>query len=278
MEDLVSMGFSEEMATCALRQTRGNLEEALNLLLNGFDTSHADTVAAGGGAAKLVELDVSQYSFGSTSTSSCTSICCAISLTLLQLIETHAKSPIQTLHCLAELSEALFNGVTYQAMAEAQNPYQDGNHMSAEDIHGLLPEQLQAHMTLISSIPQQAVFTKDKKHFQNFFRSIRELGDAQRSVAVVITKPPESIVVVLPAKGEESSGYLLFDSHSRPHLGVDNAYLIHFATMDDLADRLNELFPALPSDSFGGDHGGSKDYLTSMYEQFEGTPFQLRSS
>ena len=97
-------------------------------------------------------------------------------------------------------------------------------------------------------------------------------------VGIVITKPPESVCVVLPppmpAPGRSQYRFLLFDSHGRPEqLGVEGGYLAEELDAAGLAVRLRRLFVPLPPDpgARGGDDGGAGAW---MFDAFDAAVFQ----
>jgi len=72
--------------------------------------------------------------------------------------------------------------------------------------------------------------------------------------SILITKPPETILVILPPTNQASSPQILgpavsscwlFDSHPRPQLGIEGCYAHKFNNRNDLASHLTTLFPFL---------------------------------
>jgi hypothetical protein len=83
-------------------------------------------------------------------------------------------------------------------------------------------------------------------------------------VAVVLTKPPETVCLCLPPEGGFGR-FVLFDSHPRP--GLPNAYAVECGSVGELLARVREVFPPLPPE------GGGEEALMAvmMYNMFEGT-------
>jgi hypothetical protein len=88
--------------------------------------------------------------------------------------------------------------------------------------------------------------------------------DAAYSLALVITKPPETVLLVLKDSGGAS---VLFDSHSRAQRGVPGAHAVRFTNDRAAAAGLSALFPPTP---------GLEDcgYGAEMLNQFEATPLR----
>eukprot|EP00903_Cladosiphon_okamuranus_P019154 g17617.t3 len=103
---------------------------------------------------------------------------------------------------------------------------------------------------------------------------LREIGGARQEknkpVAVAITKPPETVVCFLPPeRNTETAGapssWLLFDSHSRPQLGLAGASVRSFGGEDALIEALNDTFPSI---DLGAEDSSS--VMASMYNIFVG--------
>jgi len=111
--------------------------------------------------------------------------------------------------------------------------------------------------------------------FQGMIRDARnfasQAGSPQEGgfdVALVITKPPETIMLALCHGSSES---ILFDSHNRPMRGFEGAHALRFKTDDDAAAGLCEPFPAVQGmEDFG--------FAGEMMNQFDATPLFLAST
>lgn len=76
-------------------------------------------------------------------------------------------------------------------------------------------------------------------------------------VCAVVTKPPETVVCFVHPNGSVA----LFDSHPRPTLGVEGAYVSGFSSVKAAAAFLRTIFPAV---------GGLGDsYMAQMYNSFD---------
>lgn len=84
-------------------------------------------------------------------------------------------------------------------------------------------------------------------------------------VALVITKPPETVMLALCHGSPES---ILFDSHNRPMRGFEGAHAVRFNRDSDAAAGLCALFPAVSGmEDFG--------FAGEMINQFDATPLRL---
>lgn len=102
-----------------------------------------------------------------------------------------------------------------------------------------------------------------------FVRPETQDYDPSLPLALVVTKPPETVLVVRPPGGEGQ--WQLFDSHSRPQLGMDGAHWLGAASVGALQAHLHTIFPTVNFDD-DGDGGGM---MGAMYNMVEATPLQL---
>ena len=70
----------------------------------------------------------------------------------------------------------------------------------------------------------------------------------------------------------------MFDSHSRPQLGIEGSYLVETSQRAEIINRLHDIFPL--QHSFGDEIESSmidenETFMTEMYATFEGSAFQL---
>ena len=92
-------------------------------------------------------------------------------------------------------------------------------------------------------------------------------------VAVVLTKPPESLLAVVPPESRAARGaresqrrFAVFDSHPRPALGLENAHLLFFDSIEAQARWLQQrhVFPYT-------DIGAGMGMLAETYNLFDAT-------
>eukprot|EP00752_Nemacystus_decipiens_P007723 g6905.t1 len=248
LEQIVGMGFSEDAAKAAL-EAHG--VGALDALLGV--TSEA--------SPQVISAPISQYDV-ENGRSACTCICLEAALHILRGYADGVG---------AGTPESIMNyinvGVSnYEAVAAAGTLSVE--HTSVAEIlasvaryrDALQPASTQGtHQGLLGSASSIASV-------------IREIGslrqDKNKPVAVVITKPPETVVCFLPPEGNPAiasapSSWLLFDSHPRPQLGLTGASVRSFGGQDALIEALNDTFPPF-------DLGAEDSVMASMYNIFVG--------
>ena len=205
--------------------------------------------------SRIIHSTISQYALGAVGTSACTAIALHAAHALLPLLESGA--PLTA----ASLDAAVRAGVAVAALGA-------GNHLDFPTAWALagLDSALEA---LNAGAEAQGLLTTPE--------SLEELAAAARAaaaargaragahVAVVLTKPPETVCLCLPPEGSDGGRFVLFDSHPRP--GLPNAYALECGGVGELLGRVRELFPPLPPE------GGGDEALMAvmMYNMFEGT-------
>lgn len=96
------------------------------------------------------------------------------------------------------------------------------------------------------------------------------MNDNNEYIAIVITKPPETVAVILPLNSDGNLPCTLFDSHSRPQLGLSGAYLVTSSAERGIVERLEMIFPPTVGEGFGG------GLMEEMYNTIEGTILYLK--
>ena len=271
MENLMSMGFSDVDSRIALTKKGGDIDQAIEFLLNNSSSNESEPVVLSNESEIVGHFALSQFSFEGYGSSACTSISVAVGMNILELLE-NGLSPQELLQKIPLLTESLFQGLEYYTTINCQRLGQSNNeHLSIEDVYDNIPE-FKGKVKKINDLPSQGIISSSAS-FQSFFNNIRSLGDNKRFTVVFLTKSPETICIILPPVGSEHLGYILFDSHCRPQYGMENAYFIIAKNLIALCDRLLVLFPALQSET-----GYEDSYHLSMYNSYEGTPFQINST
>jgi hypothetical protein len=113
---------------------------------------------------------------------------------------------------------------------------------------------------------QQGLLTNDNAFSTLFQDARRNAVNKSAYIGIIITKPPETIAVILPPSG--TNRYFLFDSHSRPQLGYENAYLIECDNEIELISCIDRVIIPFPMDDSDGQ-------LNMMYNMFEASIFQF---
>lgn len=100
--------------------------------------------------------------------------------------------------------------------------------------------------------------------YKQIFSQARESSGKKGYVGVIITKPPETVAIVLSNDGRRS---FFFDSHSRPQLGLHGAYLVECGNDAAVESCLRRVFIPFPADPH--------DPVNFMYNMCDATAFQL---
>jgi hypothetical protein len=212
---------------------------------------------AAGTAGSVTELGVSQYSFGESGTSACTVIACAVVKLLLAKFKSSPDIPD-----LTALTQAVQDGVTYYRSL----PAAARSHLSMDELGPYMTQGV----TSVVDTPIQGILSTPNC-FQDLFAQARQWAAPGKHIAIVITKPPETVSVILPpANAAPGAKYIFFDSHSRPQFGFSGAYIVQCDGEEGLVHRLEAVFQALLME------GGSEDYMQMMYDMFEGSVFQCK--
>jgi len=283
MDLLVAMGFEEEVARSAMERTGGDVNRAVELLLNPSDNQIPSTVftgispaaicsASNGGAdsSQLVSLPVSQYDYSGAGTSACTAIASNIMKYFLFQADNGGSFTNE-----AGLMTAITDAVSYcQTLPSSKQ-----QHLAVDELGSFL----QGAVNMIGDTSVQGLLTTPLA-FQTLFDEARSRVSSEgKHIGIVITKPPETVCVILPPTGTAHTipgpargSYVFFDSHSRPHLGHNGAYLVVSHQQQDIIRRLELIFTPLPTDNLDGG-GGSAELMQQMYNMFEGYIFQSSS-
>ncbi|CAM9413225.1 unnamed protein product [Hapterophycus canaliculatus] len=165
----------------------------------------------------------------------------------------------------------------YEAVVAAGNLVVE--HTSVAEILATIARYRDALQPATAKTTHQGLLGSDAS-IARVISEIRSTRQARhRPVAVVITKPPETVVCTLPpeilAQGDASTGiecpprlWLLFDSHPRPQLGLTGASARSFRSEEALVEALNDIFPAVDL--------GTNSVMASMYNMFDCVPLILR--
>ena len=208
-------------------------------------------------SAMLIPLQVSQYTYGESGASACT----VIAGTMLKLLLGRLK--VDTLPTEAsELGDVVRAGVLhYQSLPSAMR-----NHLAIDELGTYMTEDLHCKGVL-----QGLLSTRN--HFEDLFEQARACSNPTDHIGIIITKPPETVCVILPPVScpAHLKKYILFDSHSRPQLGLSGSYLYLSENQVDIVRRLEGLFTPLPME-----RGSEADFMQQMYNMFDGSVFQSK--
>ncbi|KAL9190611.1 hypothetical protein ACHAXT_000317 [Thalassiosira profunda] len=272
---LLSMGFSREQSAQALAHCGGNLELAINQLLSGGD------IGGGGGSSgvRVVHSDVSQYS-DSNGRSACTSIALTMACRVLDIMTTDDPEAISM--DPAFLSNCVQEGIAlYSDISSKANGVE---HSSVEELMGVLgssnvstAKSIASTLKLLDSSPRQGILSNSSDNpmgLEAVLNRCQRDGSGSSYIAVIITKPPETVLVLLPPQGSASRTYVLLDSHPRPqqlapHCPSGSYALIH-PTLSSLVGSIKQIFPVT---ELGSD---VPEMMAMMYNSFDAYPFQRR--
>jgi hypothetical protein len=270
--DLINMGFVEADIERAI-SISGSIEGALEYLLHGNNIAIEEdrhmSLNSPLNDAKITILPFSQYDFQGGE-SACTAISAVVMSNFLTILE--ENNSFDDLHNENMLCDLVMQGVCeYNSFKTSDAISQTPEHLSAEDVYRAPTLAIHTNIAMIGEQPIQHILSSEA--FLSTFNDARKLcaaNSSKRFIGIIITKPPETIFVII--RSSESSAVngtnaVLFDSHSRPQLGISGSYLLTFETLLDLNEHLCVLFPSLNT---GNDDG----LMSTMYNSFDCTIFQ----
>jgi len=271
MESLLSMGFSREEASSALHRCGGNMELALESLLSPTPTAGTPSTGFGspnpyhgpsGHGETVIHLDISQFTFGELGTSACTAIASSVMKYLLEQLQLVGGGDTSSIFQKDALNEAIFAGVT-----KYDNMFSN-RHVAVDELG---PDYFDSVSMIGAGVIQKSL--SELNSFHNLFQDAKVDATPGKCIGIVITKPPESVCVVLPPKEVLSGGlYIFFDSHARPQDGFEGSYLIIGDSERTLVNRLRQIFP-----NFGFGAADADNFYAQMYNTFEGTAFEINT-
>jgi len=299
---LMSMGFDSTQVQQALQIGGGNVERAVECLLG--DNNRSTSVVIGNTSRTssgnvttiskyaddysqlpLVESEISQYS-NVLGTSACT----AIALTLVHncLSQLICNKDAETVIDSTLLTTSVIEGIQLYNELKSNNNGDGAEHASVEE---LMAACLSSGKSIISTLklfpnsPRQGILsssTSYNKHMgieallaQCQIDATTSADATEPYIAVVITKPPETVLVILPnniaSSTNTNSKFILIDSHPRPqqlapHFPTGSYALFH-PTLSSLVTSLQEIFLVTEL----GD--GVPELMQMMYNSFDIYPF-----
>jgi hypothetical protein len=184
----------------------------------------------------LLQSTVSQYTLGEYSKSACTAIALCGAAVLLPLLD--AGLPVTAGH----LTQAVAAGMEAAAVFE-------GEHCSAAEVWAVHQDSpaLGGALRAFNVGAESLGSLSDAAGLEALCAQARsERGvDAARHTAIVLTKVPESVCLLLPpvAAAAGAARFAIFDSHPRP--GRECAHLLSVGSLEALLAQVRQLFPAL---------------------------------
>jgi hypothetical protein len=229
MDFISSMGFTAGQIAQAMALCDNNSETALELLLSGAIADDEGLPPLPAGSQPMVrQCTISQYSLEGGQ-SACTVISTMLATEALRAL---TRPQCNNVSLVELFQDTIQRGV---ALAVSNDSYQ---HLSCEEALLLLP----AESRLVQRGPVLQGLLDQPGCFADILRRARAAAGSD-VLAVVLTKPPESVCVVL----SPTTSYL-FDSHARPSLGLSCAYVVESPSEQAVLERLVGLFPPFPVD------------------------------
>ncbi len=276
---LTSMGFDNWSSQQALQMCEGNVERAVEFLLSGnstMGTSTSSSVTNNSSQLSLVQSDISQYS-NPLGRSACT----AIALTLAKncISQLGSSSPESVVDDKL-LSTSINNGIKLYSELSGNNG-NGAEHSSVEDILNACSGRdnvTLSSLKLLPNSPRQGILSNSSSYKHMGLEALLtqcQMDSSEANIAVVITKTPETVLVILPTQSASTNGnakFVLIDSHPRPqqlapHFPTGSYALFH-PSLSSLVVSLREIFPVTELD-------GIPELMKMMYNSFDIYPFQL---
>ena len=270
---LVAMGFTCEKSKEALSASNGSLERAADILLSGgpilpAETNHparsARDTASAQSQARLVHSGLSQYSDPSGK-----SACTSIALTLAVNFLNDGEHSVTAEYLDRSVREGIQMYSDLHATSGASEHSSVEELMAAVNLSAVHSEKL-APLTMLGGSPRQGLLSNARDNPMGLGAVLsqcqRDAAHVNSYVAAVITKPPETILVLLPPRGQSGLPYILVDSHPRPNLS-QGSYALLNSDFDGLLESCRKIFS--PTE-LGPD---VPELMAMMYNSFDVYPF-----
>lgn len=267
---LTSMGFDLDVARSALQACNGDVERAIEHCLGGGvggGSSSASSAAAASPGTLVRVSDSSQYTFGSEGRSACTCIALCYAKRFLQAIS-QAQTSATAADVIDEsfLPEGLENGVSLYKAMKSSGGSTSVEHMSAEEVLASTHGKAELADLKLDGPVRQGVLSPDPSSPLGMHAVLSGCQSESHWLAVIITKSPETVAIVLPPSSQRSSqnmGFYLLDSHPRPQFSASGSYVMAHDNIESLVQTLLEIFPFT---DLGSDVG---EMMQMMYNSFD---------
>jgi len=253
ISQLTAMGFEADQVEEALTVTNGNMDQAVNFLLGGGTTA----AAAVPSESSLVLCDTSQYSV-ENGRSACT---CIALMGAALFLASQEKT----------VTKELLQNMIQQGVAAYQRLPSSGEveHLSAEEVlQQDIVEEFKSFSLLEGGV-RQGILSGQADHPLGLRALLQacQTDNNNQWMAVLITKPPETVVALLPPS--TCSEYILMDSHPRP--GLEGAYARIHHSLEDLVQSLEAIYPVT---ELGPD---IPEMMAMMYNSFDVYPLTWKA-
>ena len=268
MDQLLAMGMDGEASRRALQVADGNVERALDLLLSGALEQERNSMGSpalhlspgrplDGGSVH--QCNISQYTFGGNGGES--------ACTIISVLAAH-----EFLQALHETVRGISNMTTrFESVIARGAALSSPAHLSAEEVlqSPMFMPECKAHLQVCGLVLQGLITLPNA--FASLINAARESSDTGAYAALVITKPPESVCLLIPptaAGAQTDLNYYLLDSHSRPQLGLEMAYIVMSTKENIICERLASMFLPFLDDL--------DEMQALMYNSMDGTVLQYK--
>lgn len=273
------MGFDESQALDALTECGGQLDRAINFLLDGSLGPAASTTnsSSGSGATNthIIHSEISQYS-DPNGRSACTSIALTMAASALSALhQSKNDASFENTINSTFLAESIRQGVqTYNEIAK--NNQAGAEHLSVEEFLQLSASLHKFDcLKLLPNSPRQGILSSSNDNpmgFESIISQCQSEATSQFLIGVVITKPPETVLILVPPSGQQHQ-YVLLDSHPRPNQLIPyqpaGSYALFHPNLPSLVRSLKDIFSVL---DLGSD---VNEMMAMMYNSFDVYPFEF---
>ncbi|KAL7524021.1 hypothetical protein ACHAXR_000407 [Thalassiosira sp. AJA248-18] len=173
-----------------------------------------------------------------------------------------------------DLMSTKTNGVDHSSVEELWTSCFNLSH-----IFHSTPKRIVSSLKQLPSSPRQGVLSNSPGNPMGLEAVLSkcqtDATDPQSYIAVVITKPPETVLVLLPPQTQSSSSsYVLIDSHPRPqqispHCPTGSYALFH-PTLASLVATIEQIFPVTELINV-------PEMMATMYNSFDAYSFQYQT-
>lgn len=287
MAMLMSMGFDRDQSVQALNDSGESVERAIDSLLSGGGsgggaTSQQDVAsssAQNNNDIRAVHSDISQYS-DSLGKSACTSIALTMACNLFQMTnlegvinsEFLSNSVQEGIRLYSAFRGSSANGMEHSSVEELLTAFS----ASADNNSNPTARKISASLKQFNFSPRQGILSNSTDNPMCLETVLSQCQsdamDPQSYIAIVITKPPETILVLLPPRSQSQAMYILLDSHPRPQQLLPHcptgSYALFHPTLSSLVSSIKQIFPVT---ELGND---VPEMMAMMYNSFDAYPFQ----
>jgi UBA/TS-N domain len=215
------MGFDAVQARDALVACDGSVDAAIDHLLSSVvsDNPGSSSTSTSSSMITSVASSVSQYTVPD-GRSACTCIALATASQMMSRIESQEPTILssEVLVTAVNAGVAAYHKVQQALASSSTNSVLE--HTSVEDIFRVSDSlQLFPPISGINndSIRQGLLLQRGSmSHPQSLQSLLHECQQSRRWTCVVMTKPPETVLLCLPPKENSSAQYIFVDSHPRP--------------------------------------------------------------